>query len=176
MKTIDLHIIDIANNSIRAKASEIVIEIKDSEKDNSITLIITDTGCGISPEKLKEINESFYSSRKTRKIGMGLALLKYHAEITGGKFELTSELGVGTKVYARFVRNHIDRQPIGDLPGTIAMFICQYSDINFIFRYISDDNEFELSTADVKSVFENIELNNHLILSNIKELISNSIN
>jgi len=61
------------------------------------------------------------------------------------------------------------------LPGTISMFICQYSDINFIFRYISDDNEFELSTADVKSVFENIELNNHLILSNIKELIANSI-
>jgi len=63
VKTIDLHIIDIANNSIRAKASEILIEVKDSEKDNSITLVITDTGCGISPEKLKEINESFYSSR-----------------------------------------------------------------------------------------------------------------
>ena len=64
MKTIDLHIIDIANNSIRAKASEILIEVKDSEKDNSITLVITDTGCGISPEKLKEINESFILQEK----------------------------------------------------------------------------------------------------------------
>ncbi|MCK9254660.1 MAG: ATP-binding protein [Bacteroidales bacterium] len=176
MKTLDLHIIDIVHNSIRAKANEILIEIKDLKKDNFVDLLIQDNGSGISPEKLVEIQESFYSSRKERKIGMGLALLKYHAEICDGKFEITSELGKGTKVFASFVRNHIDRQPLGDIAGTIATFICQYSDINFIFRYHIDNDMFEISTEDIKSVFEDVDLNNFTIISSIKELIFNSIN
>ncbi len=176
MKTLDLHIIDIVHNSIRAKASEIIIQIKDFANANTLSLCIEDNGCGISAEKLQEINESFYSSRKERKIGMGLALLKYHAELCDGSFSLNSVENIGTKVCASFVRDHIDRQPFGDLSGCIANFICQYSEINFIFRYYKDDNEFEISTNDVKEVFDNLELNNFNIISSLSELIFNSLN
>lgn len=176
MKTLDLHITDIFHNSLRAKAKQIVVEIKDSDSENIFSLTIKDDGCGIDGEKLKAINESFFSSRKERKIGMGLALLKHQAESCNGSFSISSEVGKGTDVVAVFQKNHIDRQPSGDIAGSMATFICQFSEINIVFRYVTDNDEFELSTEDIKSVFDKQNLNDFKIISAIKEMIFNSIN
>ena len=176
MKTLDLHIIDIVHNSIRAKATEIVIEMVDSEKQDLLSLKIIDNGCGMPKEMMDAINETFYSSRPERKIGMGIALLKFHSELCNGKFHLTSEVGKGTEIYADYQRSHIDLQPKGDLAGCFSNFICQYQDINFIIRYTTDDDYFELSTADVKEVFEGMNLNDVNIINNLKEFISENIN
>ncbi|MBO4614938.1 MAG: sensor histidine kinase [Bacteroidales bacterium] len=176
MKTLDLHIIDIVHNSIRAKATEIIIEMVDSEKQDLLSLKIVDNGCGMPKEMMDAINETFYSSRPERKIGMGIALLKFHSELCNGKFHLTSEVGKGTEIYADYQRSHIDLQPKGDLAGCFSNFICQYQDINFIIRYTTDDDYFELSTADVKEVFEGMNLNDVNIINNLKELIAENIN
>ena len=175
MKTLDLHIIDIGHNSIRAKATEILIEIEDSEKKDLRSLKIRDNGCGMPKEMIDAINETFYSSRKERKIGMGIALLKFHSQLCDGKFYLTSEVGKGTEIYADYKRSHIDLQPKGDLADCFSNFICQYQDINFIVRYITDEDTFELSTNDVKEVFEGINLNDINIVNSLKELINNNI-
>ena len=134
MKSLDLHIIDIVHNSIRAKATEIVIEMVDSAKRDLLSLKIIDNGCGMPKEMMDAINETFYSSRPERKIGMGIALLKFHSELCNGKFYLKSEVGKGTEIYADYQRSHIDLQPKGDLAGCFSNFICQYQDINFIIR------------------------------------------
>ncbi len=171
MKTIDLHIIDIVHNSIRAKASEIGIEIVDKESENYFSVKITDNGCGMSNEMLTAINESFYSSRKERKIGLGLALLKYHAELCDGSFCVKSEVAAGTEVFASFRRDHIDKQPNGDVSGCVTNFICQYQDINFTFKYYSDNSEFGISSKEVKDVFDGIDLNNNQIILSLSDLI-----
>lgn len=175
MKTIDLHIIDIVHNSIRAGATQITIDIVDSIPENTFSIKITDNGCGIDKETLEAINSTFYSSRKERKIGMGIALLKYHSELTGGNFYLKSQLRIGTEIFGSFVKNNIDMQPIGDLADTFANFICQYQDINFQISYRLDDETFEISSNDVKEVFENINLNSFEIIQNLKALIGGNI-
>ncbi len=175
MKTLDLHIIDIVHNSIRAKSSKIVIEIRDKETDNLFSVSIIDNGCGMNNDMLSAINDSFYSSRKERKIGMGLSLLKYHSELCGGEFYLKSKVGTGTEVFASFIRNHIDRQPVGDVAGCIANFICQYSQINFIFNYYSDVKEFGISSDEVNEVFDGIELNSSQIISALKQMIEEEL-
>ena len=84
-------------------------------------------------------------------------------------------MGEGTEIYASYKRSHIDLQPRGDLSGCFANFICQYQDINFIIRYIMDGETFELSTADVKEVFEGMNLNNAEIIRSLTELIHENI-
>ena len=175
MKSLDLHIIDITHNSIRAGATEIGIEMEDSAARDLLSIKITDNGCGMPQEMIDAINDRFYSCRKERKIGMGIALLKFHSELCNGKFYLKSKVGEGTEIYASYQRSHIDLQPKGDLPGCFANFICQYQDINFTIRYITDDNTFELSTDDVKEVFEGMNLNDYQIISSLTELIRENI-
>ena len=167
MKSLDLHIIDITHNSIRAGATEIGIEIVDSAAQDLFSIKITDNGCGMPEDMIEAINDHFYSCRKERKIGMGIALLKFHSELCNGKFYLKSKVGVGTEIYASYQRSHIDMQPKGDLPDCFANFICQYQDINFTIRYITDDDTFEISSAEVKEVFEGMNLNNYEIINGL---------
>lgn len=175
MKTLDLHIIDIVHNSLRAGASRIVIEMEDLETQDRLSIKIIDNGCGMPQDMIDAINDHFYSCRKERKIGMGIALLKYHSQICNGNFYLKSKVGEGTEIYASYQRSHIDLQPRGDLSGCFANFICQYQDINFIIRYIKDDDTFELSSAEVKEVFEGMNLNNLEIINSLTELIRENI-
>ncbi len=175
MKTLDLHIIDITHNSIRAGATEITIEMEDSAARDLLSIRIVDNGCGMPEDMIEAINAKFYSSRKERKIGMGIALVKFHSEMCNGNFWLKSKLGEGTELYASFQRSHIDLQPKGDLSGCFANFICQYQDINFIIRYITDDDTFEITSAQVKEVFEGMNLNDYEIIKSLTELIHENI-
>ncbi|MDD3686300.1 MAG: ATP-binding protein [Bacteroidales bacterium] len=175
MKTLDLHISDIVHNSIRAGANRIEVGIVNNKAQNIWSLSIIDNGCGMDKETLQGVLNSFHSSRKERKIGMGLALLKYQAELSDGSFHVCSEKGIGTEVLAVFKRDHIDRQPDGDIAGTIAGFICQIKDVNFVFNYNSDDENFEISSEEIKDVFGEMELNDFSVFTAIKELIQNSI-
>ena len=175
MVSLDLHIIDITHNSIRAGATQITIEMEDSEARDLLSIKIIDNGCGMPQDMIDAINDRFYSCRKESKIGMGIALLKFHSQLCNGKFYLTSQVGEGTEIYASYQRSHIDLQPKGDLAGCFANFICQYQDINFIIRYITDEDTFELSTADVKEVFEGMNLNDYEIIKNLTELIHENI-
>ena len=175
MKSLDLHIIDITHNSIRAGATEITIEMEDSAAKDLLSIRIVDNGCGMPQDMIDAINDHFYSCRKERKIGMGIALIKYHTQLCDGTFVLKSKVGAGTDLYASYKRSHIDIQPKGDLSGCFADFICQYQNINFIIRYITDEDTFELSTADVKEVFDGMDLNNYEIIKSLKELIHENI-
>ena len=88
MKTLDLHIIDITHNSIRAGATEITIEMEDSAARDLLSIKIIDNGCGMPEDMIEAINAKFYSCRKERKIGMGIALLKFHSQLCNGDFYL----------------------------------------------------------------------------------------
>ncbi|MBN2779281.1 MAG: ATP-binding protein [Bacteroidales bacterium] len=175
MKTIDLHIIDIVHNSIRAGATQIEIELQILRKQNKVIVQIKDNGCGMSKSTLDAIRNNFFSSRKERKTGMGIALLEFHAKQAGGSFSIESEPGQGSVVKAEFQENNIDRQPLGDVPLCIATFICQYSHISFTFKYVSDTDQFGLCTDEVLQVFEGVEINNPSIIRGIAEMIDSGL-
>ena len=159
MKDLSLHILDIVQNSIRAKAKLIGIEITELRKDNQLIISITDDGSGMNPEQLQRAIDPFYTSRTTRKVGLGLSLLKQNAEMTGGTFNLESEFGKGTKVTATFGLNHLDRPVMGDLVGTLLLLICSSGETDYVFKHQTPSGEFSLNTRNFKQTLLNVQLN-----------------
>lgn len=173
MDNLSFHITDITANSIRAKASDIEIDIK--EIKSLITIRITDNGCGMDQETVAKIRNPFYTTRTTRKVGLGLPFLIQNAEQTGGNVEISSTLGKGTVVVANFVSSSIDCPPWGDLAGTMAMLLGSNPDINIHFSYLSEKITFGICTQELKEVLENVPLNHPKVMLYLEELISSSL-
>ena len=175
MKDLSLHILDIVQNSIRAKAKLIGIEITELPKDNQLIIAITDDGFGMNPEQLQRAIDPFYTSRATRKVGLGLSLFKQNAEMTGGTFNLESELGKGTKVTAMFGLNHLDRPIMGDLVGTLLLLICSSGETDYVFKHQTPSGEFVLDTRELKQTLENVPLNHPEVRLFLKEMLQGNL-
>jgi hypothetical protein len=175
MKDLSLHILDIVQNSIRAKATLICIEIAEIATENQLIIAITDNGCGMDKEQLQQAINPFYTSRTTRKVGLGLSLLKQNAEMAGGSFSIESELGMGTKVTAIFGLNHLDRPAMGDLVGTLLLLICSSEIENYIFKYRTPLGAFELDTREVRQTLENVPVSNPEVRLFLKEMLEENL-
>ena len=121
MKEIALYVLDIAQNSITAGAAHVDITL--AEEDGDIAFTIADDGRGMSPQLLATVSDPFTTTRTTRKMGLGLPLLRLAAEQTGGSLDIESTLGVGTTVRALFRGGHIDCPPVGDMAGTVTLLV-----------------------------------------------------
>lgn len=176
MKTLALNILDIVQNSIRAKADEISIEILESVSKDLLEIIITDNGNGISSSILKNVTDPFVTSRTKRRIGLGLPLLKHHAELTGGNLQIESELSKGTRVKAQFSLNHIDRQPLGDITGVLKILIAANPGIDFNYSHFTDDGSYRFSSAETKEYLEVETLAGRTLLEDIEDMIKVNLN
>ena len=170
MNTLTFHITDIASNSVRAGATRISWEITIHEEHTTVR--ITDNGCGMDAETVSRITNPFYTTRTTRKVGLGIPFLIQNAEQTGGHVSITSEPGKGTAVTACFITSNIDCPPMGDLPGTVAMLISGNPGINVCFSYRKEELLFEISSEDLRSVFEDIPLSHPKVILAIREMIA----
>ena len=133
MPEIALNVLDIAQNSVRAEASLIQISVDVDEAADTLTITIEDNGCGMTTEQTARVTDPFFTTRTTRKIGLGVPFFKMAAESTGGSFSIQSEPGVGTKVTAVFGLSHIDRMPLGDIQHTDRFFIYIYVQSAFLY-------------------------------------------
>lgn len=175
MKDLSLHILDIVQNSIRAKATLIGIEIDEYPNENQLIITISDDGTGMDPEQLKRAIEPFYTSRTTRKVGLGLSLFKQNAEMTDGSFSIESELGKGTKVTAIFGMSHLDRPIMGDLVGTLLILICSSDEINYVFKHKTPSGEFEIDTREIRQTLENVPISNPDVRLFLKEMLQENL-
>jgi len=176
MDELSLNILDIAQNSIAADATLVEVDVDEDEAKNLITITVKDNGKGMSEEFLKRVEDPFVTSRTTRKIGLGISFLKEAAEMTGGSVEITSTLNVGTTITANFIKDHIDRQPIGDLTSTIILLVSLNTNLDFIIRYKVGGNEFEFSTVEVKKMLgDDTDLNQTPIVSFLTEYVKENI-
>lgn len=173
MKELSLNILDIAENSVKAKAglTEILISEEGLGDEAKLTLTIKDNGCGMSEEIRKTVTDPFYTTRTTRKVGMGLPLLKMEAEMTGGSMEVVSKWEKdfpeehGTVVTAVFYKNHIDFTPLGDVVESIITLIQGHPDTDFHFSHSLDDKTLcELSTIELRQVLEGVPLNSYEVI------------
>ena len=173
MKELSLNILDITENSVKAGAG--LTEIKISETADTLTITITDNGSGMTDEVLKTVADPFYTTRTTRKVGMGIPLLKLEAEQTGGNLEISSKHisnfpdNHGTVVKALFYKNHIDFTPLGDVVSTITTLIQGHPDTDFFFIHIKEDNEVSLDTRELREVLEGVPLNTYEVIKWIEE-------
>lgn len=175
MKTIALHILDITENSVRANASLVIIKVIDSIIDDKITVRISDNGCGLSEEHLKSVIDPFFTSRTTRKVGMGIPLFKQSAEMAGGRFLITSTLGEGTMVEAVFQRSHLDCISMGNLAEIIALISGGNSQLDFEFIYKSDIGIYQFKTTEIKEVFGDMPINLPDVIHGMQELIESNL-
>ena len=154
MKELSLNVLDITKNSVKAGAT--LIDISLTEVGSLLTLTITDNGCGMKPEVVETVMNPFYTTRTTRKVGLGVPFFKMAAEATGGNFSIQSEPGVGTTVRAVFGLSHIDRMPLGDMNATIHQLIVMHPECDFLYIYKYDDRQFTLDTREFKEILGDI--------------------
>ena len=168
MKELSLNILDIAENSLKAGAS--LTEIIITEEQNLLTLTIKDNGHGMTDEVEKNVLNPFYTTRTTRKVGMGIPLLKLAAEQTGGSLTISSltkeqsPLSHGTTVTAGFYKNHLDFTPLGDVISTITTLIQGHPDVDFLFLHKTENGEVKLDTRELREMLDGIPLDTYEII------------
>ena len=174
MKELSLNILDITENSVKAGAALTSILIE--EKDNLLTLRIEDDGKGMSEEVLRGVTDPFYTTRTTRKVGLGLPLLKLAAEQSGGEMTITSKSAEeypeehGTKVRAVFYKDSIDFTPLGDVVTTILTLIQGHPDTDFLFRHTAEEAgeqtiSVEMDTRELREVLgSEVPLNDYEVI------------
>ncbi len=175
MITLSLNILDIVQNSVRAKATEIFIGIRESCSKDLYEITVRDNGCGIPEKILDQVTDPFFTTRKVRKTGLGLPLLSYHANLSGGNLKIDSKEGEGTKVTATFSLSDIDRQPLGDICGVITMLIAASPEINFIYSHTTDSGSYSFSSEQTKEFLCTETLNEGTLLPDIREMIGENL-
>ena len=173
MKEISLNILDIVKNSVRAEATRIEIDI-DTDSEGILTLTVTDNGCGMGEEMLKTVTDPFCTTRTTRKVGLGLPLLKMAAEQTGGSLSIISSTekgSSGTVLRAVFDTKSIDCMPMGDIVSTVCILIAGSPDIDFIFTDKSPDRYVSLKTSELRAVLGEVSLAEPEVQSWISEYL-----
>ena len=175
MKELSLHVYDLMENSIAAKASLIELTIIDSLKDNIYSFMIKDNGKGMSQDFLAKVTDPWTTTRTTRKVGIGLPLIKMNTELCGGSMNIESEVGKGTTLRFWFQHDHIDRAPMGDLAGTIVMLCAQHEEIHYIYRHITDEGEYTFDTNEVKEALDGMSMNDINIIKYLKEMIQENL-
>ena len=175
MKELSLNILDITENSVKACATFIEILVDESEETLSFT--VKDNGYGMTDETLKTVLNPFYTTRTTRKVGMGLPLLKLAAEQTCGSLEIYSKhkdefpSEHGTIVKTVFYKNHIDCAPLGDVVETVKTLIQGHPDADFLFIHKKNDMEVTLDTRELRVVLEGVPLNTYEVIKWIEEYL-----
>jgi len=175
MRELALHLLDIAENSAAAQATRICIEVTEDIEHDRLSMKIEDNGKGMDEEMVKNVTDPFVTSRTTRKVGLGIPLLKEAAEACNGTFSITSKVGVGTTVFVDFQRSHIDRMPLGDLSTTFLNLMIAHPLIQFIFQYKVGKEEFYLDDQTIKSELEGVPLTEPLILNFLRTLFETGV-
>ena len=176
MRELADNIMDIAQNSISAGASLTEVHIRVSHADDGITFTFKDDGCGMSEELVRAVIEPFTTTRKTRKVGLGLPLLKQTAEMTGGTMDIRSTVNVGTVVTATFGLGHIDRPPMGDVAGAWFSLVVMNPDTDFLFTYDYAGQVCTFDTREVRAAVAPIPLNQMEVSAWIKDCLTTEIN
>ncbi len=175
MRDLSLHILDIVQNSITAQASKIKIHISINSKGDYLLLNICDNGVGMDYDTSKNAQDPFFTSRITRKVGLGIPLLKEATIKCNGNFSLISEKNEGTKIIAAFSINHIDRLPIGEIGETLVAAIISNPQITFILELNSEKGLFRVHTDEVIKTLGDVNITEPEVLKWLKEYIDEGI-
>lgn len=180
MKELSLNILDIAKNSVKAGADNIIIKLEENDEDLKVT--ITDDGCGMSSEMVARVTDPFCTTRTTRKVGLGIPFYKLAAEQTGGTFEIISKPKSqesdlsGTTVTAVFKKKHIDCLPLGDVISTVSTLIQGSPEIDFVFLHEYNGKKVFLSTAEMRELLADVPLNSPEVLVWVRDFLEEQYN
>jgi anti-sigma regulatory factor (Ser/Thr protein kinase) len=172
MKDLSLHILDIAENSIRAGATEIRIRIVEDMKKNLLLIEVGDNGKGMDEEMLKKARDPFFTTKECKRTGLGIPMLAQSAKDCGGDLTIKTEKDKGTVVTAFFQYDHVDRKPLGDICNTLIVLIASNPDMDIIFEHRKNDDLYTLDTGEIRKELDGIPINTPDVIKIIKDDIS----
>ncbi len=175
MRELALHILDIAENSIEADAGMVEISVIESTAQDRLAICVTDDGKGMDAETVARVIDPFVTHRTTRKVGLGIPLLKEAAEACHGSLAIQSAPGQGTRLTVDFQRSHIDRMPLGDLAATFITLLISHPQTHWKFYYQVDDNAFDFDDAPIKNELGDIPLTEPAVLSYLKNVLTDGV-
>jgi len=180
MREIALHLLDIAENSAAAASKNVSIQVHEDLLRDRLTACVIDNGRGMDAETARQVQDPFYTTRTTRKVGLGIPLLKLAAEQADGSFSLQSEPGKGTRVEAEFRHSNIDRMPLGDLSSTFLTMLIAHPEIDWTFMYQvtekdSQSRDFVFESAELKSELQDVSLTEPEVLTFVRGLLEEGI-
>lgn len=176
MNDLALHLLDIVQNSLVAGATFIRILITENPTDNEVIMTVEDNGKGMSPEQVAKLSDPFFTSRTTRKVGLGVPLLRQSAEQSGGGLKVTSALGKGTTLTAWFEYSHLDRPPMGDIPNAVILLVSANPTIDFEYVYTYNHQSYTFNTIEVKEALDGLPLNDVQVIRMLQEMIRENQN
>jgi hypothetical protein len=171
VQDLSLHILDIAENSLAAGARRVEIRIEEDLQADRMTVEIVDDGCGMDEEMVKRVLDPFFTTKTTRRVGLGLPLLAEACRMSNGQFCLQSCPGEGTTVRATFQRSHIDRKPLGNIGDTLVTLIVGHPEVDLFYEHRKDGGHFSLDTREIKAELGDVPLNTPQIASALRASI-----
>ena len=171
MRELSLNVLDIAQNSIAAAATQIQMEVVERTDAHTLTIGIYDNGCGMTDEQVKSVLDPFYTTRTTRKVGMGVPLFKMAAEQTGGTLTVSSKVGIGTNIKAVFHTDSVDFTPLGNMASTVTTLVSMNTEIQFLYRHKVDKKEFVFDTAEIREILGDVPLSEPAVMQWMREFI-----
>lgn len=175
MKELSLHILDIAQNSIRAGASLIEIKIEEDTVKDKLVISVKDNGKGMDAQTVEKVKDPFFTTRSTRKIGLGIPLLLAAAKRCDGSFNINSAPKQGTEITAVFKYSHIDRAPIGNIEDTITSLVSCNENVDFIYTHSFNGSIFTFDTREIKGILKEVPITSIDVIQWIKEYIKSGI-
>jgi hypothetical protein len=171
MRELSLHILDALENSREAGATLVELTIVEDLVTDRLAITIRDNGCGMDAETLARVTDPFYTTRKTRHVGLGIPLFQAAAQRCNGGLAITSQAKQGTTLEATFQHSHIDRAPLGDLTGTLLSFVLGGScDLSYLHRM--NQTEFAFNTEEIRAELGNVPLSHPAVREWLRDFIA----
>lgn len=171
MPELSLNVLDVAENSVRAGAALVTITVAADTAGDTLTITIADDGCGMTAEQAAKVEDPFFTTRTTRKVGLGVPFFKMAALATGGSFHIDTAPGAGTTVTAVFGLTHIDRMPLGNMTDTIHTLITMNETLDFVYHYRIDDRGFTLDTREFREILGDVSFKEPEVSSYIRDYL-----
>ena len=175
MRELSLHLLDIAENGVSAGAQNITITIVEDLRTDRLKMAVEDDGRGMDAAMVEQVTNPFTTTRTTRKVGLGIPLLKLAAEMCAGGLTVESTPNVGTTVSVDFQRSHIDRMPLGDVTGTMLSLLVGWPQVHWVLRYRVDDEEFVFDDAPIKAALGDLPMSDPDVLKFLRGALREGI-
>ena len=174
MKELSLNILDVAKNSVTAGATKIGILVE--ETPGRLTITITDNGCGMTPEFVRQVTDPFTTTRTTRKVGLGIPMIKELCELCQGSFGIESQVGVGTALHLSFRLSNFDLPPMGNLAETMLTLVNGAPEKpEFLLEYAVDGDSFEFDTRQIRQALGGVPLDTPEVLIWMRDYLQEGI-
>ncbi|MHB1004328.1 MAG: ATP-binding protein [Chloroflexota bacterium] len=172
MRELSMHVLDLLQNAVEAGATEIRLSLDEDSREDRLTIRVADNGRGMAPETLCEVTDPFYTSRRTRRVGLGLPLLAAAAERCNGSLKVASALAVGTTVTATFQLSNIDRAPLGDMASTLLSVMLQQSPVALSYHHRVNEREFEFATPALAAALGEVPFSHPAVIRWLREFLA----